>query len=316
MNIAQCNYNTVSERDMDMLFLQLFSSDLGIVNLFLEKAGIPDTEASVVDITLSKADPQLGESDITVILEAGKKRIALLIEDKIDAVAMPDQPERYIKRGNKAVKNGEYDEFISFLICPKKYYDNNETAKRYPHVITYETVRGYLKTVDTPLYHAYCQQIEQALDKARKPAEVILNEKANAFFRKYKEYQKTHFPGLDLRTKEEANGYWANYSSAIENTYIDHKIREGRVDLTFNKAAGKIDVLHYVAEWLRSHSLNSVQAKVISKSGSLQIAVPKLDMEKPFEKTDGEELLMCFKAIEELSRFASVVAMTSGLGER
>ena len=41
-----------------------------------------------------------GESDITVIVESPDKRIGLLIEDKIDAIDMPEQPERYKIRGD------------------------------------------------------------------------------------------------------------------------------------------------------------------------------------------------------------------------
>ena len=50
-------------------------------------------------------DQEDGESDITVILSNEINKIALLIEDKIDAHAMPMQPERYIKRGKKGIEN-------------------------------------------------------------------------------------------------------------------------------------------------------------------------------------------------------------------
>ena len=70
--------------------------------------------------------------------------MGILIEDKIDAIAMPEQPERYIKRGNKAIKNKEYDVFYSFIVCPKKYYDNNDAAKEYPFHILYGSLRSSL----------------------------------------------------------------------------------------------------------------------------------------------------------------------------
>ncbi len=309
------NYSFISERDMDMMFLQLFSSDVGFVDLFLREAKMSSKAFSVLSVELSKTDSNLGESDITVILNVDGKHIALLIEDKIDAIAMPEQPERYKKRGQKAIKHGDYEAFEYYIVCPQKYYDNNESARKYPHMISYETIRDYLALSSSTLNQAYYQQISQAIVKAKKPPEVVLNEQANAFFRKYKDYQEMFYPMLDLRTKRNANGYWAHYATSLENVYLDHKLREGRIDLTFNKAAERISDLKQIAEWLRRHDMSTVRAKIISKSGSLQITVPKLDISMPFEEVDLEDIHMCFEAIVELISFADIVALASGIGD-
>lgn len=96
----KCDFSTVSERDMDMLFLNAFSIDPGFLDLFIKEVSLPDLDYKVREIYLSKTDND-GESDITVIVESLDKRIGLLIEDKIDVLDMPAQPERYIKKGNK-----------------------------------------------------------------------------------------------------------------------------------------------------------------------------------------------------------------------
>ena len=292
---VNCSFSYVSERDMDLLFMQLFLSDTGFLKMFLDEAGIHGETIRVTGAELSKSDAQLGESDITVSVMINNTKYELLIEDKIDAIAMPEQANRYEKRGDKAVRIGECECFAIFIVCPQKYYDNNAEAKKYPHKISYETIREYIGKNDTPLYQAFYQQINQALDKAKKPPEVILNEQANAFYCCYKDYQEEHFPTLDLRTNRKSNGYWAYYATALDNVYLDHKLREGRIDLTFNKSADRISELKQVAEWLRSHDMNNVQAKVISKSASLQIAVPKLDITKSFDEVDPEDLQMCFE---------------------
>ena len=207
-------------------------------------------------------------------------------------------------------------EFDCFIVCPQKYYDNNEAARKYPHMISYETIRDYVKKNDSPLYQAYYQQICQVIEKAKKPAEVILNEQANAFFQKYKDYQEQMYSSLDMRTTRKANGYWVHYATSLPNVYLDHKIQEGRVDLTFNKAANKVGDLRIVAEWLRNHNVNTMQAKEIAKSASLQITVPKLDMSKPFEEVDIEDVKMCFESITELIKFAEIVAIAGNAGEK
>ena len=88
MTNMKCDFSTVSERDMDMLFLNAFSIDHGFLNLFIKEAKLPEADYTVSEIYLSKADKD-GESDITVIVDSPEGRIGLLIEDKIDAIDMP-----------------------------------------------------------------------------------------------------------------------------------------------------------------------------------------------------------------------------------
>ena len=311
MSSVNCSFSYVSERDMDMMFLQLFLSDSDFLKMFLEEARINGDKVRVNGVELSKTDAQLGESDITVYVEIDNTKYELLIEDKIDAVAMPEQASRYQRRGEKAVDAGECEKYAIFIICPQKYYENNDEAIKYPHMVSYETIRDFVGKKESPLYHSFYQLINQALDKAKKPSEVVLNEQANAFYCCYKDYQEDNYPMLDLRTTRKSNGYWAYYATALDNVYLDHKLREGRLDLTFNKGADKIAELQQIAEWLRCHDMNSVRAKVISKSGSLQIAVPKLDISKPFDEVDQEDLRMCFEGITELVRFVEMVSLVN-----
>ena len=90
MSEIKCIYNGLSEHDMDMLFLQLFTIDKGFARLFLNATPFSKEVFSIDSIELSKSDPKLGESDITVLLTTGKKKVAFLIENKIDAIAMPE----------------------------------------------------------------------------------------------------------------------------------------------------------------------------------------------------------------------------------
>ena len=305
------DFYKVSEHDIDVLLLHLFSLDMGIYDLFAMKAGIKVKSVKLDSVELSKADARFGESDITAIFSNSSKKIALLIEDKIDAIAMPEQPERYIKRGNKAVKTGEYDEFYSFIICPQKYYDNNDAAKKYPCFVSYEEIKEHLLSLNNPQLDSFIQQLEQAIEKAKRPPQVILNEKANVFFRSYKDYQEQNYPILNLRTKRESNGYWAQYATNLGNAYIHHKIQEGKVDLTFSNAATRMNDIETMASWLRSHNMPNVRAEVAGKAGVLHIDVPVLNMTISFEENNQSDIEECFKAIKSLTEVANVLALSS-----
>ena len=308
----KCDFSTVSERDMDMLFLNAFSIDQGFLDLFIKEAVLPDSDYTVREIYLSKADND-GESDITVIIESPDKRIGLLIEDKIDAIDMPEQPERYIKRGKKGIKNGDYDVFYSFIVCPEKYYKNNDAAKKYPYAVMYELIRDYFLRKKDPIYSVFYQQINQAIDKAKRPPKVVINENANKFFRKYKDYQEANYPELHLTTKRDSNGYWAHYTTRFGLVYLLHKIGDGKADLTFNRAAGSVDKLEVVASWLRNHGVANACAVKTGMSGTIRVTVPKLNMNIPFEENDMYDIELCFKTINDLIEAVNVFGIAGSL---
>lgn len=114
--------NTISERDMDLLFVESVLTDPEFCLLLINKTDLNGKPFKIISAELSKSDSDLGESDITVVIDVEGNRYGLLIEDKIDAISMPEQHGRYIKRGEKAVKTGDYNDFRVFIFCPEKYY--------------------------------------------------------------------------------------------------------------------------------------------------------------------------------------------------
>ncbi len=204
MNTPICKYRNVSERDMDLLFMEAFATDIGFSSLFLNKTALAGKPCKVVHAERSKLDNGLGESDLTVIYEIDGNRHALLIENKIDAIAMPDQHGRYVKRGGKGVENGEYIDFSIFILCPEKYRQNNEEAAKYEHFVSYEECREYFATHDDTYSNLRYQQINQALETVKPEYKVDINEIAVDSFQKYAAYQKANFPRLRLGNHAES----------------------------------------------------------------------------------------------------------------
>ena len=138
------NYSSVEERDMDTLFLEAIGSDKGFLQLFTNEIEVlKERNIEVDSIELSKSDSD-GESDITVIVECENTKYGLLIEDKINAIAMPDQCKRYSVRGKKGIKNGDYSNFFVFIVSPEKYYEQDEEAKKYEYFVSYEKCKNIL----------------------------------------------------------------------------------------------------------------------------------------------------------------------------
>lgn len=300
--MLRCVFSDVSERDMDMLISEEIVSSPDFLALFLHKVGIDS--ASVRSVELSKTDVGLGESDITVIIEANGLKVGLLIEDKIDAIAMPDQSARYTLRGNKGVTSGDYSKFYVFIVAPSKYLSNNDEAGKYPNQISYEELLQYFKLKKDSRSCFKAQQLEQAIHKQKTGYQVIEDTAVTEFWARYSDYQKTHCPNVWLiysGEKKGTNASWPRYNTNIKGLYFFHKSEFGYVDLTFENCADKIIEL----ERLLKVALGDYLSKGFTvwrtgKSAAVRLNVPVLDFHASFESQQSN-VERCFNEILRMS---------------
>ena len=308
------DFSTIHERDMDLLFLEAISTDKEFARLFVSKTVWKDEDFEVTSVELSKTDPALGESDITVKIRISDKLYGILIEDKIDAIAMPEQHERYVKRAKAAVAKGEYADYEIFIVCSEKYYKGNSEAKKYEHFLSFEECVEYFETRSDVLSSVRAAWCRAAIIRSKKPYEANIDQSAYEFFDRYRDYQQRFYPALDLRTKKSSNGWWPQYATALGQTYIYHKTQEGYVDLTFPNAAEHMDTMQEIASWLRDNGNDQVLAVKTGKSAALRIECPKLKVKEVFEKTSPNDLKVCFDAISRLTEIAAFFADAEKVG--
>ena len=305
----KCTFSVVSERDMDMLFLYAFAKDKGFLQLFLSKTEWSSQSMTVIDVELSKKDSDLGESDITVTLECDGVRYALLIEDKIDAVAMPKQHQRYIERAEKAVSSNDYADYRIFIVCPQKYHETDEEAKKYENYVSYEECAAYFSKQSDLTSIIYYQQLNQAIEKAKKPPQINFNDCANIFLNRYYEYQKKYYPNLTIRTKTTSNGWWIRFGTRLSGVILYHKTNFGAVDLQFAGAAQHIGLLERALNWYYTRSHGHAHALVTGESATLRIDVPALKTDEVgFEKVPDGVLRQFFDAVTELAELANFLS--------
>lgn len=302
-------YDKISERDIDMLVFSAFVSDRQFSDLFLRKLSDPVPDYTVCSEEVSKTDADLGESDLTFIIETDKEKIGVLIEDKIDAVAQPEQPERYVKRGNLGVKNGDYDRFAVFILCPEKYRSGNDLAKRYANFVSYEECLAFFSAKQDPVSRVRASQFERALLIAKNPHNVTLNDIAVDSFKRYADYKDVHYPELNLVTKPGNNGYWPQFKVACgaSSFTIYHKTNKHCVDLTIPGAVDRMDEMKAVCRFLnerRKNGENQISAAVTGNSASFRIMVPEISMTTPFAEWE-EKLPAIFDAVSQLDEVAA-----------
>jgi hypothetical protein len=98
MHNIEINIPYISEKDFDLLIIEEFLSSKDFQNIFLNPIGIQDIELLSLNHSLSTID---GESDIVITFKHIVKIIGLFIEDKIDAIAIPFQYQRYEERAKQ-----------------------------------------------------------------------------------------------------------------------------------------------------------------------------------------------------------------------
>lgn len=150
--------------------LEEFALNEDFLNLFLQKTGNAELFSyKIVSEEVSLTDAVLGESDLTIVLEKDGRNVALLIENKIHAIARPRQYERYVERGEKGVREEQYSAFYVFLIAPAEYMKNNSSAAKYPLKVTYEECRELFIASTTVRNQLKYQQLSAAIEQARRP---------------------------------------------------------------------------------------------------------------------------------------------------
>ena len=302
MNQVICDFGDIAERDMDILFLEEFACSGEFLKLFTDGIGIKD--ACVTALYASKTDVLLGESDLTVVIEAYGQKIGLLIEDKIDAIAMPNQADRYFKRGEKGILNGEYDKYYVFIVAPQKYLDQNSEAQKYPYRISYEQILRYFEQFDDPRSAFKICQIKQAIEKQKHGYQVEKDTAVTAFWSEYDDYQKKYYPELKLLYKKGDKGAkaaWPRFNTVFDGLYMYHKTNAGYVDLTFERCADKtVLISELVTRHLGDYHQKDFSIHKTGKSAALRLCVPVIDMRKPFEEQE-ESVGECFKAIRKMT---------------
>ncbi|MBR2977330.1 MAG: hypothetical protein IKC50_03540, partial [Oscillospiraceae bacterium] len=240
--------NGVSERDMDLLFLEEFAVNKDFRDLFVRQIRDIDLNGyEVVSEEASFVDAALGESDLTIVLENKGHKVALLIEDKINAIAQPRQYERYVERGNKGVQEKLYHAFYVFLIAPAEYFADNESAQKYPLKVTYEECRDLFLNRSDARSELKHQQLTEAIELGHKPYSKIVDEASTTFWDGYVRYMQTNYPDIELKSKvreKSKNGDWPTYKTSLDmkTVYIHHKMKMkgveySNIDLTFNGLA-------------------------------------------------------------------------------
>jgi len=113
---------SVAERDLDFVLVEELSVNDEFCDWFTSRLYREPVFASSIGAWHSVSDASLGETDVLYMFKSDEDgRIAVLIENKIDAGAQPTQAARYQQRGEKGKQAKDWDDFMTCLVAPSQY---------------------------------------------------------------------------------------------------------------------------------------------------------------------------------------------------
>ena len=230
----------IYERDVDVTLAQEFYSNPEFACEVLRRTKFSShLSAKVVQVNLSLSEA-LGESDLVIIFEReDSSRIAVLIEDKIDAIFQPDQFERYRERGISGVRDGRWVEFDIMLCAPSAYVQSHVDAAKFQSCFPYEDIATFLENHVGGQRGVFLSQFFRSAAPRGASAYVKYKDAPTDLFWEAA-FQLAHaeFPELEMKRPDVArNASWINFRPRDfpPTVYVAMKAKLGFADLTFAK---------------------------------------------------------------------------------
>ena len=296
MNWQNAKIECVLERDTDLLILEEWCVNAGFAQWFLDRFGI-SARYSRFDGFHSVTDPQYGESDLLLIAENDTDKIAILLENKIDAIAQEDQAERYFLRAEKVKRELGLSYAAVGIIAPNNYLQNNQEAHNYPTRISYESIAEWFAAM-TDLRSQYRSAvIKAAIEKERRGYRPVKDEQVSRFWHEYWEYVRKSVPGVYMKEPEivPAGSDWPELKFAWfpEKWKLVHKLSRGVLDLETKMTAEE-------ARGIETFAKNGFTVVQTGKSFSIRLRVVPLDRNIPLLEQQSA-LESCIAGIKEFA---------------
>lgn len=300
---------TVTERDIDLLLHEEITVSPDFCLWILTRAGASTRSPSSSRVWHSVSDSELGESDLLLLATLDNKRVALLIENKVDAVPQPDQSARYKRRGQKGVAAGDWDQFRAVIVAPEKYLQNDSEARRYNAQISYESLAEWFSAGNDPRHGYKMNLVRQAIEQNRRGYNPKMDPRITKFFHDYWQLATRYFPELNTEDPgpRTATSSWISFRpQAIPKEFkIWHKIDYNQVDLELPFGSDQVETLR---QKYSSQLPNDVEIVVRGQKAGLRIAVSSMDRLADFSEQENK----AFQAMKAAIRLSSLYNVLNG----
>jgi hypothetical protein len=301
---------SVSERDIDLLMLEELTVNDDFCRWFSNNIFEHHIYDSTYGAWHSVVAEENRESDLVFIfLSDSGERIAVLIENKIDAPPQPEQAIGYELRGERGQQEGYWDFFKTCLIAPARYLSSSKQTEMYQHEISYEAIMDFFnaKASYDKRFAYKARVVNEAIEQNRRGYQPVLSEAMTNFVKDYVHYASQHYPSLGVQEAKArpAGSTWIMFKPFGSKAKIElcHQMTTGLVKILLYGSAGQIEeIKEKYGDKLESHQSITNQFK--SQSVSIQCSVPPLD---PINKTFLSQQMEVDIALIELMALLAVL---------
>lgn len=306
---------SVAERDMDLVLVEEFAVNDEFCDWFTSRLYRKPVFTSSIGAWHSVTDAALGETDVLYMFKSDDDgRIALLIENKIDAGAQPKQPERYRQRGEKGKLATDWDDFKTCLIAPAQYLMAWNQAGAYDCQISYEELMSFFvsRRSRDPRYQFKAQLLREAIEKNRRGYQAEISQAMTEYVKAYCELAWHISPSCgvqDAKPRPEGST-WVQFKPAglSGGVSLYHQLTRGFAKLLI---AGAADQAEAAKLRFAPFLTEGIEFGTSGKSLSLSIAVPKLD---PLHRAFKEEETQAKAGVVAIDKLAAIYRQAMGTG--
>lgn len=273
----------IEERDIDLMLLEEISCEAGFQQLISVKALDATVEWEFIEAANSISTVSHGESDLVAIFRAGDRIAAVMVENKITANFMPEQADRYRRRGERGIVDGHWSEYATMLMAPRRYL----TADLHGHVfdqhLAYEDLLPWFRRDEAGLRGRWrAALLERACVGSKSTVyKRVVDEATTAFFVDYWQLAAQDYPMLRMKREKDrpAKSTWVRFYPDVglpKHIEVWHKAAETfAADLQF--ARTRVEDLHAAAAHLLEPGMALEQRQ---KSAVIRIPTTPLSVAK------------------------------------
>lgn len=274
----------IYERDMDLVLVEELKSNPEFRAWLVARVFGKDCYLKHLGAQHSVVDETNRESDVVfrfIADDSGAEVAkAILIENKIDAIAQPNQGNDYRVRGQAGAGRKDWAEFKTCLMAPRRYKETESTSdwRNFDEVITYEEILAFFasRKARDERYAWKTRLVETAIFKKVSGYTPVISNEATEFVEQYYERTKK-YPRLQMAPPKPrpAGNTWISFRPDIlpKGTVIEHQVTAGWVKLMFHGASERLDALR---AQLASYLDPRMTVEQAGKSVAISMRVPAI----------------------------------------
>ena len=312
----------IYERDMDLVLVEELESNGEFRVWLAARVYGTDCFLSHVRATHSVVDDSNRESDVVFRFlarpeQAGGEPVstAILLENKIDAVAQPNQGRDYRQRGDAGKDRGDWQAFRTCLVAPKTYLDAAHDRANFDESISYEEILAFFASRKDrdERFRWKARLVGDAIFKKQSGYAPTISDAATAFVQAYHRLALA-FPRLQMPAPRPRplGSTWISFrpDTLPKGASIEHQTTAGAVKLLVPGAAERLDALGAA---LRPFLAPGMEVEQAGKSVAVVSRVPAIEsLAVPFASAE-DAVLAGLRAADAL---ASLVERLRAAGVR